>query len=230
MICVHGVSRRSATPLQLSRCFSLSARRFQASPITRLTVFGAGTMGTGISQVALQKGVDVVLCDPNVKALEKAQAFIRQQLSENSSDRADSLSTSTNTTEAVKGAELIIEAIPERLQLKHDLFRAADKAAGPDCLFATNTSSLRIAEIAECSVPASPLVEVARTEEISEEAYQKLLDFGRHIRNNILPCTDAPGLVVNRLLIPVMLEAFKIIGRKQTTPKELDDAMIALSW
>ena len=122
MIAFLRVPSGNTVPVQLFRCFSVSSRQLQPSSISRLTVFGAGTMGTGISQVALQTGVNVVICDPNAKALEwvflfhagldgfpavcyvadfafhrrKAQAFILQQISENSSDRAGSLSTSTD--------------------------------------------------------------------------------------------------------------------------------------
>jgi len=148
--------------------------------------------------------------------------------------------------EAVRDAELVIEAIPERLELKQDLFRRIDPIASDDCIFASNTSSMTITEIAEvCTprrrerfgglhffapVPDVELVEVVKTPVITDEAYGRLCVFARRMRATALECTDYPGFVLNRLIIPAMLEAFKIIERGQTTPEELDKALEAFNW
>lgn len=134
---------------------------------------------------------------------------------------------STNPSEAVKNADLILEAIVENLDIKHKLFEAIDKSAPSTTLFASNTSSLSIGEIASVTsrkdrfgglhffnpVPVMKLLEVVRIPETSEETYRAFMEWGESIGKICITCKDTPGFVVNRLLVPYKLEAFRMYER-----------------
>lgn len=134
---------------------------------------------------------------------------------------------STNPAEAVKEADLVIEAIIENIDLKHKLFKMLDEAAPAKTLFASNTSSLSIGEIASVTnrkdrfgglhffnpVPVMKLLEVVRIPATSEETYQAFMTWGKSIGKTCITCKDTPGFVVNRLLIPYKLEAFRMYER-----------------
>lgn len=134
---------------------------------------------------------------------------------------------STDPAESVKQADLVVEAIIENIDIKHKLFKALDAAAPPTTLFASNTSSLSIGEIASVTnrkdrfgglhffnpVPVMKLLEVIRTPETSEDTYQAFMQWGKSIGKTCVTCKDTPGFVVNRLLVPYMAEAVRMYER-----------------
>lgn len=137
------------------------------------------------------------------------------------------------------GMQLAVEAIVEKLDIKQQLFTSIDKAAPKNCIFASNTSSLPIKDIANATqrrerfgglhffnpVPIMKLVEVIRTDETSQETFDALLDFSEKLRKVPVKCRDTPGFIVNRLLVPYMMEALRLAERGDATPKDIDTAM-----
>ena len=131
--------------------------------------------------------------------------------------------------EGADQADLIVEAIIENMKIKHELFSKLDKAAPATSIFASNTSSLPIGEIAECvsaerrarfgglhffnPVPVMKLLEVIRLPDTSDETYATLLAFGKSIGKTTVECKDTPGFIVNRLLVPYLFEAIRMVER-----------------
>lgn len=193
-------------------------------------------------QVVAQSGHNVTLVEVNSDVLKKAEDRISTSLSrvakhlhKNNPDEAQKfinetrshLSGSTNPIEAVKQADLVIEAIVENLELKHELFKSLDEAAPQKTIFASNTSSLSIGDIAAVTnrkdrfgglhffnpVPVMKLLEVIRTPETSEETYQEMMAFGKAIGKTCVTCNDSFGFIVNRLLGPYIREAIALYER-----------------
>lgn len=222
--------------------------------IRNVTVIGSGLMGSGIAQVAAQTGHDVTLVDVSDAVLNKAQGSIKKslervakkQFSDNPQnaqkfidDTLKRISLKTNAEESVKGADLVIEAIVENLKIKQDLFQNLDKTAPGSTLFASNTSSLCIGEIASVTerkdrfgglhffnpVPMMKLLEVVRIPETSDETYQKMMEFGKQLGKQTVTCKDTPGFVVNRLLVPYIAEAVRLLERGDASARDIDVAM-----
>lgn len=144
-----------------------------------------------------------------------------------------------------QGCDLVIEAIPEKLNLKQDLFTALDKAAPRHTIFASNTSSLRIADIfSVLSEPRKPqqigyhafnppavmkLVEVIRAPATSEETYRRVFAYAKSVRVPIT-CKDTDGFVVNRLLVPYMLEAVRMLERGDASAEDIDTGLFPFSF
>uniref|UniRef100_A0A1I8IMN5 3-hydroxyacyl-CoA dehydrogenase n=1 Tax=Macrostomum lignano TaxID=282301 RepID=A0A1I8IMN5_9PLAT len=142
---------------------------------------------------------------------------------------------SQSAADAAKSADLVVEAVVENLELKRSLYRQLDSTAPAGCLFASNTSSLGIAELAEAAdirrlhffnpVPVMRLVEVVRTPDITEAAFNQLLEFSRSLGKSAVPCKDTPGFIVNRLLVPYLTEAVRMLERGDATAEDIDTAM-----
>lgn len=211
-------------------------------------------MGSGIAQVAAQSGNNVTLVEVNPELLKKAESSIttnlgrvakklykddtsaQQKFVEESKGR---IQGSTDPTKAVEDADLVIEAIVENLAIKHDLFKTVDKAAPPKTLFASNTSSLSIGEIASVvnrkdrfgglhffnPVPVMKLLEVVRIPEQSEETYKAFMAWGKSIGKTCVTCKDTPGFIVNRLLVPYLAESIRMMERGDASPRDIDTAM-----
>lgn len=149
------------------------------------------------------------------------------------------LKGTTNINEAVRNADLVIEAIVENLETKQKLFKAIDEVADAKTIFTSNTSSLSIKEIASGTkrldrfgglhffspVPVMRLLEVIRTPETSAETHEQLMAFGKAIGKTCISCKDTPGFVVNRLLVPYINEAVKMYERGDADFKDIDIAM-----
>lgn len=134
---------------------------------------------------------------------------------------------STDAVGSVKDSDLVIEAIVENLDVKHKLFKSLDEAAPAKTIFASNTSSLSISDIAKPTnrkdrfgglhffnpVPVMKLVEVIRTSETSEATYNQLVAFGKAVGKSCVSCKDTPGFIVNRLLVPYLMEAIRLYER-----------------
>lgn len=149
------------------------------------------------------------------------------------------LKGSTKLEDSVASSDLVIEAIVEKMNIKHELFGKIDAVAPPSTIFASNTSSLSIGEIGSVTkredrfgglhffnpVPMMKLLEVIRTEKTSEETYQQLMEFGKRMGKTCITCKDTPGFVVNRLLVPYMAEAVRLLERGDASARDIDIAM-----
>ncbi|KAI8979140.1 3-hydroxyacyl-CoA dehydrogenase [Mycotypha africana] len=163
----------------------------------------------------------------------KQKEFIRQTM--------DRITTSKDATDASKSSDLIVEAIVENLSVKQSLFRNLDQAAPQHTVFCSNTSSLSITEIAKSTsadrqkrfaglhffnpVPAMKLVEIVRTDNVAEDVLRNLNEVTKKMGKSPVACKDTPGFIVNRLLVPYMMEAFRIIDRGEASIEDVDTAM-----
>ncbi|BEI83145.1 hypothetical protein CcaverHIS002_0310130 [Cutaneotrichosporon cavernicola] len=221
--------------------------------VRRLAVFGAGSMGSGIAQVAATGGIKVTMADVREDALERGMEGIKKSLArvakKQSPDDIDgfvqrvlaNIETTTNGEQAVADVDLVIEAVIEHLPLKQELFARLDKAARPDTIFASNTSSLLVQDIAQSVSPERralfgglhffnpavmmKLVEVVRTPQTNDEAYNLLLHFVDQIGKVGVKAKDVPGFIVNRLLVPYKLEAVRMLERGDASAEDIDIAM-----
>ncbi|KAI8137698.1 3-hydroxyacyl-CoA dehydrogenase [Fennellomyces sp. T-0311] len=234
--------------------FSSSAR--QLKDINSVAVIGAGLMGSGIVQVAAQANYKVTMVDTTDAALANGQSIIaksiqrvaKKKFAENVGEQQvfidktlANITTSTDALSAVGGADLVVEAIVENIDVKQALFKSLDQAAPADTIFTSNTSSLPISAIAEATsaerrtrfaglhffnpVPAMKLVEIIRTEAVTDEVYNSLVTFSKNTGKTPVECKDTPGFIVNRLLVPYMMEAFRILDRGDASAKDIDIAM-----
>ncbi|KAF5296533.1 hypothetical protein FQR65_LT01523 [Abscondita terminalis] len=226
----------------MSVSFSLIKRSFSTTSslnlIKNITVIGGGLMGSGIAQVAAQTGHNVVLVDLNPDILKKTEGSINASLSRVAKklykDKPEDYAAAS-----VKDADLVIEAVAENMDIKHKLFKSLDEAAPAKTIFASNTSSFSIAEIGSVTkrgdrfggmhffnpVPVMKLVEVIKTPKTSEETLKELLACGKAMGKVCITCKDTPGFVVNRLLVPYLNEAVKLLERGDASAEDIDIAM-----
>ncbi|KAJ3090717.1 hypothetical protein HK102_002860 [Quaeritorhiza haematococci] len=244
----------AANPIKVCAAGFATTNSNQA-PIKNLTVYGSGLMGSGIAQVAAASNVSVTLVDVTPEACAKGVNIINASLKRVAKKKHDGdeakqkafvesvtskIKTSTEPQAAAENADLVIEAIVENLSLKHDLFKKIDEAAPKHAILASNTSSLPIADIAKVApgrlerfaglhffnpVPQMKLVEVIRIPETSDEAFTSLLDFVKGLGKVPVSCKDTPGFIVNRLLVPYMMEALRLVERGDATKEDVDIAM-----
>nr|CAD7392348.1 unnamed protein product [Timema cristinae] len=301
---------------------SLSTSRLMSAAIKNVTVIGGGLMGSGIAQVAAQTGHQVTLYEINQEALKKAKQGIMVSLQRVAKkthkeqpekaemfvhEALDRLKTTLDLEASVKEADLVVEAIVENIEAKHKLFSSLDTIAPEHTIFASNTSSLSIGDIAsvtkrkdrfgglhffnpvlpplfepalvmkllevstnylpplfepvlvmkllevstnnlpplfepvlvmklpEMSINYLPplfepvlvmkLLEVIRIPETSDETYKKMMDWGQALGKTTITCKDTPGFVVNRLLVPNLAEAVRMLERGDATARDIDTAM-----
>ncbi len=217
--------------------------------IHRIAVLGAGTMGNGIAHVAAQHGREVRLLDVSPEALERATATIakdldrqveKEILDEFARDATLArIETGTDLAAGAEGVDLVIEAVPEKAQLKYDLFETLDLAAGPDTILASNTSSISITEIAahtSCPdrvigmhfmnpVPVMKLVEVIRGLATSDETTRATLELAEEFGKTPVEVNDFPGFVSNRVLMPMINEAVTALMEGVAEPEAIDTVM-----
>jgi 3-hydroxybutyryl-CoA dehydrogenase len=202
-------------------------------------VVGAGTMGAGIAQVALEAGHEVVLQDLDATALERARGRIREGLGRRAGrlgldahsidawvdGRLTGLRDSLTLDGLAAGADVVIEAALEELELKRTIFRALDAEAPPDAILATNTSALSVNAIADAvrapgrvvglhffnPAPVMPLVEVVRGLRTEPRVVETALALMTAWGKTPVPCDDAPGFIVNRINRPFTLEALAML-------------------
>uniref|UniRef100_A0A3B3SRJ8 Hydroxyacyl-coenzyme A dehydrogenase, mitochondrial n=1 Tax=Paramormyrops kingsleyae TaxID=1676925 RepID=A0A3B3SRJ8_9TELE len=236
----------------LVRCLSSSAARHAA--IKHITVIGGGLMGAGIAQVAATTGHTVVLVDTSEDILKKStqgiEGSLKRVAKKKFADKPEAaaeflqkvlknISTNTDASSAVRSTDLVVEAIVENLKVKQSLFSSLDKAAPEHTIFASNTSSLPITDIASATtrldrfgglhffnpVPMMKLVEVVRTSQTSQMAFDALTDFTKALGKHPVSCMDTPGFLVNRLLVPYMMEAIRLHERGHGSKEDIDMAM-----
>ena len=220
-----------------------------ATNVDRAAVLGAGTMGHGIAHVLALAGIETRLYDIADDAVENGRSKIAANLQKGvargkvrEEDRAaalDRLSGSTDLAEATDGVDVVIEAVPERMDLKTDLFGKLGQALGPEVVLATNTSSLSISEIAQAAenpervvgmhffnpVHIMKLVEVVRTQATSDEAAELALGLARRMGKDPIDVKDAPGFASSRLGIAIGMEAIRMVEEGVASAADIDKAM-----
>ncbi|KAL7889449.1 hypothetical protein AOLI_G00017070 [Acnodon oligacanthus] len=237
---------------QTTRTLCSSAVRNAA--IKHVTVIGGGLMGSGIAQVAAVTGHSVVLVDTSEDILKNSakniQGSLKRVVKKKFADKPEAgeefvqkvlknISTSTDVASVVQKTDLVVEAIVENLKVKQALFSTLDKVAPAHTIFASNTSSLPIADIASSTarldrfgglhffnpVPMMKLVEVIKAAGTSQQTFDALLDFTKALGKHPVSCKDTPGFIVNRLLVPYMLEAVRLYERGHGSKEDIDVAM-----
>jgi 3-hydroxybutyryl-CoA dehydrogenase len=221
-----------------------------AQRIETVGVLGAGLMGHGIAQVAAQSGYQVVVRELDEQKLAKGigkiekqleRAVEREKLSREQSDEIRARINGTVHYRDLSDCDLVIEAITESLELKLEMWREVDEIVKPEALFATNTSSLPVIDqAAATSRPAQfvgmhyfnpaqvmKLVEIVRCVTSSDEAIDTALEFARSQGKLAIPTKDKAGFIVNRLLVPYMLDAIRAYEEGVGSPGEIDEAMKA---
>lgn len=216
--------------------------------IRKVAVLGAGTMGHGIAQVCAQSGLEVALADVSdaqlAKAVEKVRGSLEKLASKGKLD-ADvatilaRLSVSSAMETALDGADLVIEAVPEKMELKLELFRNASQKAPAHAIFATNTSSLSVTEIAADTgrservvglhffnpVPVMELLEIVRGLSTDDATIETALGFARRIGKDPIVVKDWPGFATSRLGIILGCEAIRMVEQGVASPADIDKAM-----
>lgn len=186
-------------------------------------VKGKSIMQKSLTRIAKKKLAD--------QSKEEQEQFVKSIL--------DKVQTTTDAAQAVKSSDLVIEAIIENIKIKQDLFKFLDSKAPDSCIFTTNTSSLSVKDVAQSSnrpdrfggfhafnpVPQMKLVEIIKTDQTSEETFETLMNVARKMKKQPVACTDTPGFIVNRLLVPYMLEAIRLVERGEATAEDVDIAM-----
>ncbi|XP_067931625.1 hydroxyacyl-coenzyme A dehydrogenase, mitochondrial-like isoform X2 [Watersipora subatra] len=222
--------------------------------IKDVTVIGGGLMGSGIAQVTASAGINVTLVDMNDEILNKSSASIKKSLdrvakkkfSDNPqggesfvSDIVGRIKYSSDALESVKSTDLVVEAIVENLDVKQKLFASLDKVAPRETIFTSNTSSIPIKDIAKATqrldrfgglhffnpVPMMKLLEVIRIPETTDETFNALLEYGAAVGKTTVNCKDTPGFIVNRLLVPYIAEAVRMLERGDASAPDIDTAM-----
>lgn len=212
-----------------------------------IAVIGAGLMGSGIAQACAQAGYDVKNIDVFEPAIEKAKANMEKlfakkiakgSMTEAQRDEIFARMSYSSNMEDVKGAEIIIEAVPEKIELKKSVFGQVDQAADPEAVIVSNTSGLSISEMAAVTnrphkvmgvhffypAPVMKLVELVRGIATDDETYNKVRDFALSIQKTVVDAPEYPGFIVNRILVPMQNEAAFLV-MEGCRPEDVDNAM-----
>jgi 3-hydroxybutyryl-CoA dehydrogenase len=218
--------------------------------IRTVGVVGLGAMGSGIAQLAIEAGYDVVgrevTAELGERARERIEHFLQRKVDKEritAYEREAALGRLTLTTEldGFADCDLVIEAIVEDLEAKLTLFSVLEGIVRADTILATNTSALSVTEIASAvstpervvgmhffnPAPLMPLVEIVRAELSSEEAVEAAFAVGERLGKTPIRCHDTPGFVVNRVLIPLLNDCLRVLDEARITPEDLDTAMTA---
>jgi 3-hydroxybutyryl-CoA dehydrogenase len=213
-----------------------------------IVVIGGGTMGNGIAHTAAASGFDVTLVDVNEGILQRAISTITANLQRGvdkgkmTAEERDAVVRRirpTTNVEAITDADIVIEAIIEQLQAKTELFSRLDKVTRPDCILASNTSSISITKIAAATarpdkvigmhfmnpVPVMTLVEVIRGIATSDETWQKVEDLAKRMGKTAIEVNDYPGFISNRVLMPMINEAIFSLYEGVATREAIDGVM-----
>ncbi len=217
--------------------------------IKKIAVIGAGTMGSGIAQVAASNGRDVLLLDVLDAALERGASAIEKSLARlvkketiSEEDRKSILERITKTTEfeGLSDVDFVIEAAFEDMEVKKELYGKLDSITGEDVILATNTSSLPIIDIAVNTAkpdkvvgmhffnpaPLMKLVEIIKTLATSDETAKFAYDFALALGKEPVMTKDSPGFIVNRILVPMLNEAVFAYQDGVGSAEDIDKAMV----
>jgi 3-hydroxybutyryl-CoA dehydrogenase len=217
--------------------------------IRTVGVVGLGTMGAGIAQVCIQAGVDAVGREVTPELAERGRATIERyltrgvekgRLTQDEMDAALGRLRLTTDLDELGECDLVIEAIVEQVDAKKELFAILERIVSPEAILATNTSALSVTEIAAATerpervvgmhffnpAPVMPLVEVVRTQLTDPAVHDAAYGFAARIGKEPIRCSDTPGFVVNRVLIPLLNDCVRVLDEAGVTPEDLDKAML----
>ena len=216
--------------------------------INRVGVIGSGTMGNGIAQICAAAGLGVVMVDVSQAALERGVKTISgsldRQVRKGTLDELGKKAvldriTSTTAYEDLRGVDLVIEAATERRELKLSILKQIEALVGPEVVIATNTSSISITELAAAlgksdrfigthffnPVPVMGLLELIRGLQTSDETHQAMLAFATQVGKTAVTARNAPGFVVNRILVPMINEAIFVLQEGLASAEDIDAGM-----
>ena len=214
----------------------------------RIAVIGAGQMGNGITQVAASAGYEVLMVDIKQEFVDRGMATIQKSLTKlvskermSQSDADETLARITTTTNRNDCADvdLVVEAVPEILDLKTSIFSELDEICKPECILASNTSSISISTIADATnrpdkvigmhfmnpVPIMKLVEIINGDQTSEATNSAVVEAAEKMGKTALSCNDSPGFVSNRILCPMLNEAILTLQEGVAEPAAIDGIM-----
>jgi 3-hydroxybutyryl-CoA dehydrogenase len=217
-------------------------------PIEKVGVVGCGLMGSGIAHVAAQSGCDVIvrevsqqLVDKGLQSIEKnlARQVEKGTLQAADRDKIRARLKGTTNLEDFKDRDIVIEAIIEQLPAKKELYGALDKICPKQTIFASNTSSLSITEMATFTarpdrfigmhffnpVPVMKLVEVIRTIATDPKVFDEAVAFGARLGKTVVRTSDRTGFIVNRLLVPYLLDAVRALEEGVASVEDIDNSM-----
>ena len=214
--------------------------------INRVAVIGMGTMGSQIGIVCARGGFMTSMADASIKLIEKGlnniKSFLNNQVKkgkmteEKKENILSRIKTTTNLDEALSGAELMIEAVYEDIEVKKEIFKKADLTCPKETILTSNTSTLSITEMGAATkraercigthflIPAAltPLVEVVRGMETSDETLDTVISFLTKCGKETVTVIDSPGFVINRLYLPMVNEAFFALETSLASAEEID--------
>ena len=216
--------------------------------IKKVGVVGCGTMGSGITQVCAQSGYQVVVSEINDELLNKGLASINSVLTKSVDKGKISQQDKDTTLDRIKGTtntkdfydcDLIIEAAIENMELKKKIFAELDKICPKHAILATNTSCLSIIDMAMATsrpdkvlglhfmnpAPIMKLLEIVKTIATSDETLEVSKDFGNSLGKTIVIAQDTPGFIVNRLMVPFLLNAIRMLDAGVATREDIDTAI-----
>lgn len=217
-------------------------------PIRTIGVIGAGTMGSGIAQISATAGLNVVLVDVSEVAVEQGVATVARNLdrlvakgrmSPLEKDAAVGRIARSTALDALRAADIVIEAATENFELKVKILKQIDPLLRPDTIVASNTSSVSITKLASAishpdrfigmhffnPVPVMALVEVVRGLQTSDATHDVVETLSAKLGKTSITVKSSPGFVVNRILLPMLNEAFFVLAEGDANPTEIDDGM-----
>src|SRR6476659_9484269 len=217
-------------------------------PIRTVGVLGCGLMGSGIAQVAAAAGYKTIIREVNDSALQAGMGRIRKfladgvakgKVTEDAQNKTLGNLTGTTRADDLKECDIVVEAIVENVDEKRAVYQAVEAAVRPETIIASNTSSLCITELAVVTkrperfgglhffnpVPLMKLVEVIRALTTSDETYQTVFAFARSLGKEPITAPDRPGFIVNRLLVPYLLDAIRAYENGLGTIEDIDNGM-----
>ena len=217
-------------------------------PVSTIGVIGAGTMGSGIAQVAATAGLNAVLIDVSEAAVDKGVATVVRNLDRlvakgkmSAAEKGAAVGRITRSIayDPLRPADIVIEAATENLELKVKILKQIDPLVRPDAIVATNTSSVSITKLASAishpdrfigmhffnPVPVMALVEIVRGLQTSDATHDAVEALSVKLGKAPITVKSSPGFVVNRLLLPMLNEAFFLLAEGDANPTEIDDGM-----
>jgi 3-hydroxybutyryl-CoA dehydrogenase len=216
--------------------------------IRTVAVLGCGLMGSGIAEIVAKAGYQTWVREVNEELATRGRASIEKSLGravEKGKLEADARDEilgrirMTTALEELKDADIIIEAVTEDIELKNEMFRTLDRVCADHTIFASNTSSLTIADMAAATnrphrfvglhffnpVPVMKLVEVVRTIAVEQDAFTTAFEFARSLGKTPVVAKDTSGFIVNRLLVPYMLDAIRCLEQGLASTEDIDRSM-----
>ena len=216
--------------------------------ISKVGIVGAGTMGNGIAQTCAVNGINVVMVDISEAAVQKGLATIagsldrlikKEKMTEDDKAKALSLVKGSTSYDDLKDVDLVIEAATENHEIKNKILKQIDETVQAGAIIATNTSSISITDLAAQTgradkfvgmhffnpVPMMALVEVIRGVQTSDETHDAVKELAEKLGKSPITVKNNPGFVVNRILVPMINEAFFVLAEGLATPEDIDAGM-----